>query len=235
MQGIRLDQCQGLRLLPAAAERGMLVVAPDGTENRAGKRFWNATDACCGGRAGDEVDDSAYLSAVIANVRAGHDVDPARIYVMGHSNGGFMSFRMACDHADVIAAIVSIEGATYDDPGACEPSEPVSVLAVHGTADDTIRYDGGEIVGTPYPGAEQTVATWADYDGCDEHASSGPALPDGGPLVVDLPPATSTRYQGCDGGAEVALWAQAGGTHIPRWSDEFIGAALDWMLAHPKG
>ncbi len=226
-------QAAYLRLLPAAAERGMLVVAPDGTENRAGKRYWNATDACCAGPLAKDVDDSTYLADVIANVAADHAVDPDRIYVMGHSNGGFMSFRMACDHADVIAAIASLEGATYDDPAACDPAEPVSVLAVHGTADDTIGYEGDDIAGTPYPGAEQTVATWAGYDGCAERDPD--PEPAELPVVADLPPATVTSWTGCEDDVAVDLWTQPDGTHIPAWDDAFIGEVLDWLLAHPKG
>ncbi|MCA9579918.1 MAG: alpha/beta fold hydrolase, partial [Myxococcales bacterium] len=136
-----------LGLEAAVDEAGVLYVHPDGTENRIGKRFWNATDACCAGPISNDVDDSAYLAAVIAKVRSQYDVDPRRIYVTGHSNGGFMSYRMACDHADLVAAVASIEGATFADPDDCSPSEPVAALQIHGTADKTIRYDGGKIAG----------------------------------------------------------------------------------------
>ena len=80
---------------------------------------------------------------MVEEVAAEHAVDRRRVYVVGFSNGGFMSYRLACDHADRIAAIVSISGATYADPDRCAPSEPVAVLEVHGTDDRTIPYDGG--------------------------------------------------------------------------------------------
>jgi polyhydroxybutyrate depolymerase len=226
-------QAAYLRLLPAAAERGMLVVAPDGTENENGRRFWNATDACCGGP-GAEVDDVAYLDAVIANVRADHAVDPDRIFVMGHSNGGFMSFRMACEHAEVVAAIASIAGATFADPEACDPTEPVSVLAIHGIADDTIAYEGDDIAGRTYPSAAETVATWAGYDGCEATPVDAPD-PAERAIVRDLPPASVTQYDGCDAGTSVELWSQPEGVHIPAWGDGFIEQVLDWLEAHPKG
>ncbi len=97
-----------LELSPVTDAHGMLLAVLDGTTNAVGKQFWNATDACCGPRS--TVDDSAYITAVIADVEAEHAVDPKQVYLMGHSNGGFMSYRMACDHADEIAAIVEHRG-----------------------------------------------------------------------------------------------------------------------------
>ena len=86
----------------------------------------------------------------MAKVQARYPVDSRRVFVLGHSNGGYMSHRMACDHADLIAGIVSLAGAAYDDPPAgelplprCRPSEPVAVLEVHGMADGTVRYGSG--------------------------------------------------------------------------------------------
>ncbi len=131
------------QLQPLAESKGFLLALPDGTKHADGARFWNATDACCG--FGSTVDDVAYLGSVIDEVEGARNVDRSRVYVMGHSNGGFMSYRMACDVADRVAAIASVAGATWADPSKCTPSEPVSVLQVHGTADEGIRYDGGQM------------------------------------------------------------------------------------------
>ncbi len=220
-----------LRLASATDAHGMLYVHPDGTSDSRSERFWNATDACCG--AGSGVDDSAYIGAIIAVVKARYTVDPRRVFIVGHSNGGFMAFRMACDHADEIAAIVSIEGATWANPSRCQPTEPVTVLEVHGTADDTIRYDGGTIGNTRYPGAKETVATWARYDGCDTKATL-PAPP-ARAIEDQLPPATVLSYStGCDGHAIAELWTQAHGVHIPPFSASFADQIVSFLLAHPK-
>lgn len=212
---------------------GMLYVYPDGTENRIGKRFWNATDACCAGPVSNDVDDSAYLATVIAKVRSQYNVDPRRIYVMGHSNGGFMSYRMACDHADVIAAVASLEGATFADPEACTPSEPVAALQVHGTADGTIGFEGGKITGAAYPSATETVEMWAAYNGCD--LTPDDPAPPSRDIVTGLPPATVTSYTtGCEPGGAAELWTQPDGTHIPVWSPTFATQVVTWLLDHPK-
>jgi polyhydroxybutyrate depolymerase len=141
-------------------ERGFLLALPNGVPGRNGLRFWNATDACCDfGRTG--VDDVAYLRAVIDDVGARYTIDPKRIFAVGHSNGGFMAHRLACDLSDRIAAIVSLAGAVWADPSSCRPTEPISVAQLHGTADFLIRFDGGKLAGVPYPGAVETVAMWA--------------------------------------------------------------------------
>jgi polyhydroxybutyrate depolymerase len=225
-------QAAYLKLMPVTDAHGMLFVALDGTTNALGKQFWNATDACCGRRS--TVDDSAYITAVIADIEARHSVDTKRVFLMGHSNGGFMSYRMACDHADRIAAIVSIAGATFDNPRRCTPSEPVATLEVHGTGDKTIAYGGGRIGGVAFPGARQTVRTWARYDGCRVVPDPAP-VPATRTIVENLPRATVTSYsRGCASHGHAELWTQPDGPHIPAFTDTFSEQAVSFLLAHPK-
>ena len=154
-------------LAPAADARGYVYAYPDGTIDSNGNQFWNATDACCNfNKAG--VDDVAYLTSLIAEIRAKLAIDPKRIAFVGHSNGGFMTYRMACDQAGLVAAIVSLAGATFADRSDCAPSEPVSVAQIHGTADGAIHFKGGNLSDVTYPGAEMTAEAWATYNGCGE-------------------------------------------------------------------
>ena len=154
----------------------------------------------------------AYLTDVIADIQAELAIDPKRIALVGHSNGGFMSYRLACDQAGLVAAIVSLAGASFADPAECAPSEPVSVAQIHGTADDVIRYGGGgpltDVTG-PYPGAETTAEAWAAYDGCGETPSELSAKVDVDVLLADGadPAETSVaEWSGCKSGATVQLW-----------------------------
>ena len=75
---------------------GFLLATPDGTreDSERNYRFWNATEACCNFH-GSDVDDSAYVRSIIDLVKAEYSIDPDRVYLIGHSNGGFMSYRMA--------------------------------------------------------------------------------------------------------------------------------------------
>ena len=225
-------------LAPAADARGYVYAFPDGTIDSNGNRFWNATDACCNFDEAD-VDDVAYLTGVIAEIQAELAIDPKRIAVVGHSNGGFMSYRMACDRAELVAAIVSLAGATFADPADCAPSEPVSVAQIHGTADDVIRYEGGPLADGhgPYPGAETTAETWATYDGCGETSSPLSAKVDVDADLADGddPAETSVaEWSGCESGATVQLWTIPDGGHVPAISPSFADSVMDFLVDHPK-
>jgi len=220
-----------------AESRGFLYVHPDGTVNPIGEQFWNATPACCG--FGTTVDDSQYLLDIITDVSSDYSIDPKRIYVMGHSNGGFMSYRMACDHADVVAAVASLAGATFADDADCSPSQPVSVVQVHGTADGTIAYTGGQILGNAYPGAVDTAAKWAAYNGCTGALGAADPTPLDFDQSVPGPETTSQFHEGCPTGVAVGVWTIEGGSHIPPINTAdtpypMTAAIVDFLLAHPK-
>jgi polyhydroxybutyrate depolymerase len=208
----------------------VLYAHPDGTIDSTGNRFWNATDACCEFYA-SKVDDVAYLTSLIAEIQTRYSVDKKRVYFFGHSNGAFMSYRMACDHAETVAAIASLAGATWLDTSKCKPSQPVSALEVHGTADQVVLFDGGTITGGgPYPGATTSVADWV-YDGCG--AAGNTSLPN-----LDIAAGMSTTVtqyaSGCRNGSEVDLWTIQGGMHIPGFNPTFGTDVFKFLLAHPK-
>jgi len=192
--------------------------------------FWNAAQACCD-FGGTDVDDSAFLRGIIDAARAKANIDPARIYVVGHSNGGFMAHRMACDHADVIVAVVSLAGAI--DPAACEPAEPVAVLQVHGTADETVAYGGGNLGSGNFPSAEDTIAQWALNDSCDDTAVTDPTAVD---LAGDLAGAetTVTRHENCAPGGAAELWTVAGGKHVVNGGASMVTRLINFLFDHHR-
>lgn len=247
--GSGMEQETYFNLGELAKQRGYLYALPDGTLNSSGIQFWDATDACCDfDRSG--VDDVGYLARVINEIRASFAVDPKRIDLIGHSNGGFMVYAMACAHADQIAAIISLAGATFGTLAKCAPSVPVAVLQIHGTADDQVAFDGGtvqpgEVQGlgsaqaqtmAAYPGAESSVAAWATYDGCAAKMVLDQRLDiDADLFYAGKPAETSvTRWTGCRRGGAVELWTMTGGGHVPTLSDSFPRAAMDFFEAHPK-
>jgi polyhydroxybutyrate depolymerase len=217
------------RMTGESERRGFLYAMPDGTADRDGLRFWNATPACCD-RYHTGVDDSDYLSRLLTEVASSYSVDPHRVYLVGHSNGGFMAYRMACDHAGVITAIVSLAGAMTDDPARCRPDRPVSVLQIHGTADATIRFDG-QTEGRSYPSVATTLADWRRLDGCSDTADTSAPPMD---LVSNLPGAettVTTYHDGCRDGTRVELWSIQDGAHVPALTMTFARAVVDFLYA----
>lgn len=209
--------------------RSFLYALPEGTTNPSGDQFWNATEACCDfHRTG--VDDVAYLRGIIEELTSGYPVDPARVYLVGHSNGGFMAHRMACEHAGLVAGIVSLAGMAPNDEAGCAPAEPVGVLQIHGTADPTIPYQGGANGNRPFPSATETVQRWRDYNGCTGEADDA-----AGPLDLDAEVAgaetTITSSAGCRDGARVELWSIQDGDHVPRLTERFPPAVLDFLYS----
>lgn len=234
-----------LRIGAAAAMNRVIYLHPDGTTGSNGARFWNATDACCDGD-GSGVDNSSYLAGLITEISSHVAVDPRRVFVVGHSNGAFMSYRMACDHADTIAAIVSLAGAPPANPAACRPSEPVAILQVQGSADDQVRVEGGSLTGNlapgdyrlmAYPPLEASLAEWATFDGC-----SGTRTPSATTMDLDRaligangPNETGvSAFESCRPGGGVELWMIQGGGHGPDFTDDFGARVVDFLLSHAK-
>ena len=112
-----------------------LYVEAHGTQDRSGRRFWNATDACCNFES-LPVDDVAFFRALVDDVKRQHAVKS--VFVVGHSNGAFMALRLACDAPDLFDGIVSVSGSTWLDATRCGAGKAVPLLFVHGTADGTI-------------------------------------------------------------------------------------------------
>lgn len=239
--GFGHDSYFGLR--EAALARGFVYAYANGSLDSTGNRFWNATDACCDFDASG-VDDVGYLLGVIEAIESQVAIDPKRIALIGHSNGAFMAFRMACERADLISAVIGLAGATFADPTDCAPSAPVAIVAIHGTGDRTILYAGGTIEGlgsgdvmAAYPGALETASIWATYDGCGTSAVvPGETIDVDADVSVDGQPAetTVTRWTGCADGGAVELWTIPDGIHAPTISASFADPVFDFIEAHPK-
>ncbi len=154
---------------------------------------------------GGGVDDVGFLSALIDTIDAQYNIDLSRVYSCGMSMGGYMSYRLACELTCRIAAIASVTGALATFP--CDPSRPIPVMQIHGTADTTV----------PYSLAAPTIQAWLQKNNCPTT-----------PLVTNLPDintadnctATKDYYGLCDDSTEVILYTINGGEHT--WPDAFI-------------
>jgi polyhydroxybutyrate depolymerase len=215
-----------------AQARTFILATPDGLRDSTFYRYWNATDFCCGSVGTQKTDDVFYLTAIMNEVRLKYRIDPKRVFFVGHSNGGFMSHRMACERSDRIAAIFSLAGAQAEDISLCQPTEKVSVVEAHGDADAVISYNGWA---GNYPSAHETVGEWGLLDGCSQTLVSAGADLD---VVRDtqLPGAETMREKitGCATGIGVELWTIRGGSHVPDFTNAWAPAIYDFLMAHPK-
>jgi polyhydroxybutyrate depolymerase len=197
------------------------VLAPDGLVDASGKQFWNADPACCdfGGLAPD---DSGYIGGLIDAVEAEWPVDHHAVLVIGHSNGGYMAYRMACDRADVITSIAALAGVASSTPATCNPSQPVEVLTLHGSLDDTV----------PFTAAMPSALQWAAKDGCTGTFTPGPAFDLD--ATIDGAETTTQDMGGCPSGGSVALWTIQGAGHVPNLDASFTPTIWDWFGAHRR-
>lgn len=121
---------------PVADTANFLIVHPDGTVDGSGNQFWNSFGAI-------NVDDVDFLSALIDTISSNYNVDQNCIYSTGMSNGGFMSYKLACELGNKITAIASVTGTMiWNEYNNCTPQHPTPVMQIHGTADPIVPYNG---------------------------------------------------------------------------------------------
>lgn len=220
-----------LRLTRQAERDGFLLVTPDGTRNPDRVPYWNVAPQTC--TRAPCPDDGAYLVGLVDAMKTRYRVDAGRVYLLGISNGALMSYRLACDAADVFTAIASLAGATPLDAASCMPARPVSVLEIHGDADANVPFAGREGV---LRGTLESVQEWAGRDGCDV------TMPEMGEpfdldTTIDGDETTVTRYAtGCMAGTDVELWTTSGGDHFifGRAADDFSSRVTTWLLRHSR-
>ena len=214
-------------------ENEHLLLWPNGTANSAGLRFWNATDACCNFE-GTESDDVEWLTELIDEAVSLYGADPEAIVLIGHSNGGFMSHRMACERGSLVRSIVNVAGSNYYDfSGDCQDTGSPNILNIHGTLDTVILYEGGYLWSwggwAEYPSANLSTSHWADRSGCDASPTDVGSLDlDAWLAGVDT---SMLEHLGCDDGNRVALWTIDSGSHSPMFNEGALGRdALGWAL-----
>jgi polyhydroxybutyrate depolymerase len=215
-----------------ADREGFIVVYPSGVEGH-GPRIWRAD-----GGAG-LTKDVRFISDLIDTLEAAYNIDAARIYANGLSNGGGMSFALSCTMSDRIAA-VGMVGAAHLLPWRwCTDSRPVPAISFHGTADPAVPYNGGMSWVAPerFPSIPGWTANWARRNRCETN-------PVDSAVAAHV---TRREYMHCADDAAVVLYTIKGGGHtwpggkpLPEWfvgstSDEVDATRLMWEFfrQHP--
>ncbi|MBT8495355.1 MAG: alpha/beta fold hydrolase [Deltaproteobacteria bacterium] len=180
-----------------ADEAGFIAVHPDGVGL---SQSWNA-GVCCGTAASQEVDDVQFVRDMLDDLSTRLCVDDSRIYATGMSNGGFLSHRLACELPDRIAAIAPVAGVMGIPFETCDPGKPVPVMHFHGTWDTLVPYDGNLTQGMP--SVEETVAAWAERNGCSTATSETFRSGD----------SVCQSFEGCPSSGAVSYCTVDGGGH----------------------
>jgi len=190
-----------------ADETGFLVVYPKG---RGFPLRWNTRSG--GKDPSTENRDLNFISDLIDHLGSSYNIDPARIYVNGMSNGGGMSEYLACELSDRIAAFGGVAGAYLYPMENCSPDRPVPVIAFHGVDDQIVHYTGGPSRDDRFEllHVEDWARNWADHNFC------------GKPLEITQINSLINRisYSGCEEGAEVILYRIEGAGHTWPGGDE---------------
>ncbi len=216
---------QYLRLSSLVNTHQLALLLPQGLKDSNGSRFWNATPWCCDFD-DSGVDDAAYISALIAEASELAAID--RIAAVGHSNGGFMAYRLACEGLPRLSAAVSLAGSSFADPQRCGGAVPVSLLQIHGDADEVVLYSG-EAGGDGYPGAEDVVRRWARRAGCDVEAPAAPPPLDIDSGIDGAETEVLRWAERCEAAVAVELWTIKGGGHEPDGAEALAVQIVDWL------
>jgi polyhydroxybutyrate depolymerase len=219
--GGSMNQAKSYDLQDKADEAGFVLVLPNGTgalRDDGMLATWNAGE-CCGGARDRDIDDVGYIRAIVQSVGDLLSIDSSRVYATGMSNGGLMSYRLACDAADIFAAIAPVAGT--DNTTECNPSEPVSVLHIHALDDTHVLYNGGagedafrdETKVTDFTSVNETINRWIAYNKL-------PAEPERTLTVLG---AYCDSYQGTSN-TEVRLCVTESGGHS--WPGSTVGQFL---------
>lgn len=199
-----------------------LYALPNGTPDANGKRFWNATEACCdNGRIG--IDDVAFFRALVADIDRRYPTKPGHIFLIGHSNGAFMSLRLACEASDLFSGVVAVAGSTFQDATRCQPGQAVPILLSHGDRDSSVPIEGRP---DRFPGAKETGARYARRNGCTGTWVDGERLDLLGGSDAET---QQSSIEGCTKQGSVELWTHEKVGHLPLYDTRWTARVIDWL------
>ncbi|MBA2613475.1 MAG: T9SS type A sorting domain-containing protein [Bacteroidetes bacterium] len=198
------QQKQYSNFMPIADTAKFLMVFPDG-KAPAGNQYWNA------GFGGTE-NDVLFMSDLIDSLKLFYNIDLNSVYSCGMSNGGIMSYYLACNLPNRIAAIASVTGSMLNSWFSCAPIRPFPVMEIHGTADGTVPYNGD----ATFAHIDSVVKKWRIHNNCNT-----------APITFSIPnintsdnsTAVNYKYIGGTNGASVELFKVTGGSHS--WPGSF--------------
>ncbi|MAI41681.1 MAG: hypothetical protein CMP95_04410 [Gammaproteobacteria bacterium] len=188
-----------------ASKEGFIAIFPQGSILKsAGTTHWNVG----GWTRGSTSDDVGFINDIIDFMTVNYRIDTDRIYSTGMSNGGFMSYHLACNLSEKIAAVASVTGSmTPETYNSCEPDRPISIMQIHGSHDEVVPYLGNQTMKS----IDEVMDYWRQNNRCNE-VPEIQILPD---LTNDKLGGSQTSYLDCQNDTEIILYLLDGLAH--RW------------------
>ena len=191
---------------------GFIICHPEGTL-LAGDSHWNVG----GWTTGSTTDDVGFTSDLIDSLSELYNINQNKVFSTGLSNGGFMSYLLACELSDRIAAVASVAGSmTPETYSVCNPQHPTPILHIHGDVDPTVPYNGAAWTWS----VNNLMQYWVGYNNCNTIPSTTP-FPDLNP--GDGSTVEHIVYNGGDNGVTAEHMFITGGAHT--WPGNIFGGA----------
>jgi len=174
-----------------------LVVYPTGI-----KESWNTGwegSPHAGYALANNVDDVAFVRQIVSDLESHAKIDPKRIYAAGFSQGGMFVYRLGCEMSDTFASIASVSGNLLLT--SCNPTQPVSIIHIHGLKDKSVNYSGGAPFGFPH--VEEGIETWSELNNCTDSIEE----------IDEANGITHITYSPCQVGTSIELYTIDSGTH----------------------
>lgn len=191
------------KLTSKANAAGFIVVYPEGVKSTGplGLRTWNA-GACCGYARDNGIDDVKFITHLVDKLVNAYKIDPKKVYATGHSNGGMLAYRLACEVPERITAI-AVSGCSMVFKGACSAARPVPVLHMHSLRDSRVSPLGGVgITEVYYPPVDSVLNAWATRNGC---RATG--------IAIDNKDYKVTKWSDCNGSVTIQYYLTKDGGH----------------------
>jgi polyhydroxybutyrate depolymerase len=185
-----------------ADRAGFIVAYPVGTGQK-----WSS--GAVDGRNLPKEDDVGFISALIDTLEANYNIDMARIYCVGLSNGAMMTYRLAAELGHRFAAVATVAGLTHDIAANWNPIRPLPILHIHGTADLFVWYNGGP-TGLDNWSVEETLNYWIQNNNCSLAADTV-SLPDLDP--TDNSTVEKVSFTNCSDSSSIIHYKIINGGH----------------------
>jgi polyhydroxybutyrate depolymerase len=193
-----------------------ILIYPQGTSLN-GYSHWNAALPSATNKS--SADDIGFIHSLYTSLLGELNIDERKVYAIGYSNGGMFSYALACYRENFITAVVSVSGVMLDTTSSCTPSQPASVMHIHGENDTVIPYNGN----ADYNAVSSVISFWINFNVTDQSAIET--------NHADLN-ATAYVYNNGSNGVKVEHYKMIGSGHI--WFSEMNQRIWNFLSQHQK-